>query len=185
MKVAFLDRDGVINIDNGYTHKIEGFTFVPGTFQALRRLQGLGFKILIVTNQAGIAKGFFTEEQYKHLTNYYLTVLAREGIEILDVFYCPHHLHSKVERYRRDCDSRKPRAGMFVRAANKYDIDLRESIMVGDKETDLIPARKIGIPRRFLVKTGDASGAECARRGLVTSIHDNLLQVSEMLAALE
>lgn len=181
MKVAFLDRDGVINVDAGYTYNIEDFQFVRGTFQALGRLQDLGFKIVVVTNQAGIAKGLFTERQYENLTNYYVTALAGEGIEVLDVFYCPHHVHSKLELYRRDCDSRKPGTGMFLRALNKYDIDLDASIMVGDRVTDLIPAKKLGIPRRFLVKSGEFWDLESVPPGLITSIHDNLLRVSEVL----
>lgn len=180
IKVAFLDRDGVINREKHYVHKIASFEFLPGVIEALRKLCGLGYKIIIVTNQAGIGKQIFKESDYWELTNWYVGELKSEGIDILDIFFCPHYIDSKIKKYKKDCDCRKPRPGMFEQAFERYDIDREKSFMVGDKLSDLHAAKNAGISRRILVRTGHViSGSKI---DLSCAIFDNLLDYTDTLS---
>ncbi len=154
MKVAFLDRDGVINKEVNYLSRIEDFEFTPNCILGMRRLIEHGYKIIIITNQAGIARGYYTTHDYEVLTEWYLAELAKYGIDILDVFYCPHHPNGKVKMYSIECECRKPSAGMLIDAINKYNIDIDSSILVGDKLTDAEAGDKIGLSKIYLVKTG-------------------------------
>ncbi len=153
MKAVFLDRDGVINVDKGYVHKIEDFEFYPNVFQALKKLQDAGFKLFIVTNQSGIAVGYYTEEDFLKLTNWMLDQFKKEGINIEKVYYCPHHEEGIVEKFSFKCDCRKPESGMIKQAILEYKIDPKQSFLIGDKESDIIAAHKEGI-KAALVKTG-------------------------------
>jgi D-glycero-D-manno-heptose 1,7-bisphosphate phosphatase len=154
IKIAFLDRDGVINKDVNYLYKIEDFEYTENCIEGLNNLQLLGFKIIIVTNQSGIGRGFYTEQQYQNLTDWYLADLSKYGVAILDVFHCPHHPEGTVPEYTLSCDCRKPSSGMFKQALSKYDIDIDNSLMVGDKESDLLAAQKAGIKNLILVESG-------------------------------
>lgn len=137
-KAVFLDRDGTINVDHGYVYKIEDFEFLPGAIDALRILQDKGYLLIIITNQSGIARGYYTEDDYDMLTKYMLNELKKEGINIADVFHCPHLPDAKVEKYRVDCDCRKPKLGLFEQAVRKWNIDLAQSYAVGDKARDCV-----------------------------------------------
>jgi D-glycero-D-manno-heptose 1,7-bisphosphate phosphatase len=154
IKVAFLDRDGVINKEVNYLYKVEDFEYTENCIDGLKKIKALGYEIIIVTNQAGIARGYYTEVDYQKLTDWYVADLKQHGIDILDVFYCPHHPDGKIERYTKSCECRKPNSGMFDKAMTKYDIDIEKSMMVGDKTTDLIAAKKVGIQQLYLVETG-------------------------------
>ena len=147
MKVIFLDRDGVINKEVGYLHKIEDFEFINGVFDACQYFQSLGYQIIIVTNQSGIERGYYTKDDFHIVTDWMLRQFKYHGIEILDIFYCPHGPES-------GCDCRKPKAGMFVQANNKYHIDMLNSWMIGDKEADIKAANAAGILNTVLVKSG-------------------------------
>ncbi len=136
MKVAFLDRDGVINREVNYLHRVEDFKYTERCIDGLKNLISLGFEIVVVTNQAGIARGYYTESDYHELTNFYRNNLAKQGIELLDVLYCPHHPDGTAERYRKKCDCRKPQPGMILRAAETFSISLEHSVLIGDKITD-------------------------------------------------
>lgn len=136
-KAVFLDRDGTINVDHGYVHRIEDFEFLPGVIEALKLLQSKGYLLIIITNQSGIARGYYTEEDYNKLTEYMLDELKKEGIDITDVLYCPHLPDAKIEKYRVDCDCRKPKTGLFQKAIQKWNINISKSIAVGDKARDL------------------------------------------------
>jgi D-glycero-D-manno-heptose 1,7-bisphosphate phosphatase len=149
MKVAFLDRDGVINVDHGYTYKIESFEFVDGCVEALQRLSEAGFAIIVVTNQSGIGRGYYTEQDYQQLTQWYRQQLAECGVDITDVFHCPHEPEAS-------CVCRKPQAGLFLQAFQHYSIDSNNSIMVGDKLSDMAAAEAAGIKKRYLVKGGES-----------------------------
>lgn len=153
MKAVFLDRDGVINIDKGYVHRIEDFEFYPNVFEALRRLQNAGYKLFIVTNQSGIAVGYYTEDDFLKLTEYMLDKFEKEGIKIEKVYYCPHHENGIVEGYSIKCDCRKPESGMIRQAIEEFDVDPSQSFLIGDKENDILAAHKEGI-KAALVKTG-------------------------------
>ena len=144
MKVAFLDRDGVINRDEGYTHKIEQFEFIEGTIESLKRLLNASYSIVIITNQSGIGRGLYAESEYEQLTHWYKQELRVKGIKITDIFHCPHHPDD-------NCECRKPLPGLFQQAAKLYDIDFSSSIMIGDKISDIQAADAVGIPNRYLI----------------------------------
>lgn len=154
MKVAFLDRDGVINEEVNYLHKKEDFKFTPHCISGLKRIISYGYKIIIVTNQAGIAKGLFTIDAYHELTEWYKEELLSMGVEILDVYFCPHHPEGVVPEYRIDCTCRKPKPGMLLNANAKYQIDLENSFIVGDKTSDIEAGLNFGLSRAYLVETG-------------------------------
>lgn len=141
-KAIFLDRDGTINIEKNYLYRIEDFEYLEGVKTALLELQSRGFMLIIVTNQSGIARGYYTEEDYEYLTDWMLKDLASDGIHITDCLYCPHHPEAAVEKYRKNCSCRKPAIGLFEQAAAKYDINLSASYAIGDKMRDLAICEK-------------------------------------------
>ncbi len=135
-KAIFLDRDGTINVDYGYVYKKEDFAFLPGVIESLKQLEQMGFILVIITNQSGIARGYYTEEAYQDLNMWLIDTLKREGVTIASSFYCPHHPDAKVEKYRVTCDCRKPGTLMYKKACELLDIDLSQSYAIGDKERD-------------------------------------------------
>ena len=146
-RAVFLDRDGVINKEVGYLHKIEDFEFIDGVFEACKHFQALGYKLIIITNQSGIARGYYQEEDFHILTKWMLTQFANQGIDILYVSFCPHGPESS-------CKCRKPQPGMLIEARDKFDIDMKNSWMIGDKEADVGAANAAGINNTILVKSG-------------------------------
>ena len=137
---VFLDRDGVINVEVSYCHKIANFKFVPGVFDVLRLLQQQYDHLIIVTNQAGIARGYYTEDDFLRLTVWMKKELALEGINISHVYYCPHH-PAGLPPYNIECDCRKPLPGMLLAAIAEYNIETSTSVLFGDKRSDLEAAR--------------------------------------------
>jgi D-glycero-D-manno-heptose 1,7-bisphosphate phosphatase len=137
-KALFLDRDGVINEDTHYPHKPEQIVFKPGIFDFCRAAAARGYILVVVTNQAGVAKGRFTEQDVTALHAWMKREFAERGIDIAGFYYCPYHNDAVVPEYRRDSDCRKPRPGMFLAAARELGIDLGRSVMVGDKPSDRI-----------------------------------------------
>jgi D-glycero-D-manno-heptose 1,7-bisphosphate phosphatase len=151
IKVAFLDRDGVINIDHGFVHTPEKFEFLPSTVEALRLLNFHGFTIIIITNQSGIGRGYYSELDYQWLTQWYVNVLADQGVVIRDVFHCP---HAPAD----NCDCRKPKSGLFLQALDKYSVDLNHSFMVGDKVSDITAAKSIGVGHQYRISICEPAG---------------------------
>lgn len=137
-KALFLDRDGIINIDTAYLHKPEDVVFVDGIFDLCKAAEEKGYILVIVTNQAGIARGYYTEEDVKNLHIWLKDEFKKRDINIKDVFYSPYHTDGIVKEYVKDSDCRKPKPGMFIEAAEKYNIDFSASLMVGDKPSDRI-----------------------------------------------
>ena len=135
-KAIFLDRDGTINVEKNYLYKIEDFEFLPGVVEALRKLQDAGYLLIIITNQSGIGRGYYTEDDFHKLNNWMVSTLKEQGVIISDVYYCPHLPDAEVELYHIDCECRKPKLGMYKRAIAKYDIDLSQSYAIGDKIRD-------------------------------------------------
>lgn len=151
---AFIDRDGVINRDLGHVHRKQDFEIIPGTIAGLAALQAYGFALIVVTNQAGIAKGLYDEKCFLSLTQYMEKLLEREAVWLDGVYYCPHHPQGAVAAYRKECECRKPRPGMLLRAAGELGLDLASSVLVGDKRSDIEAGRSAGVSRCVLVQSG-------------------------------
>jgi len=147
MKAAFLDRDGVINEDYGYVGNIEKFEFKEGIFELLKFLQERGYELFIVTNQSGIARGFYSKDDFHSLMDYMINELKKRDIKITDYRFCPHHPDITGE-----CECRKPKPGMILSLAKEYNIDLKKSIMIGDSLSDIKAAKNAGITKSYLVK---------------------------------
>ena len=152
-KAIFLDRDGTLNIDYGYVHEIDHFKFIDGAIDALRELKKLGYMLVLVTNQSGIARGYFSEEQFLQLTEWMDWSLAEQDVDLDGIYYCPHHPEGKGE-YKEDCDCRKPKPGMLLQAIKELKIDPTQSIMVGDKVEDLKAGIGAKVKMNVLVRTG-------------------------------
>ena len=146
IKTIFLDRDGVINKDINYLHKIDDFEFIDGIFDVCLYFQSLGYKIIIITNQSGISRGYYSHSDYQKITQWMLDQFKYNNISILDVFHCPHGTDST-------CDCRKPKPGMFLKAKDKHNTDMEKSWMIGDKERDTIAANSAGIDNTILIRS--------------------------------
>lgn len=154
-KVFFLDRDGVVNIDPGYVFRIEDFKFIPSIFTVLRFLISRGYKLIVVTNQSGIGRGYYTRDDFRKLNEWMIQQFAEQNVEITAVYSCPHAPEEK-------CPCRKPEPGMFLQAIKEYDIDPSRSWMLGDKDTDMAAAKNAGIPNRVMF--GGAASTQCTHR---------------------
>ena len=143
-KAIFLDRDGTINVEKHYLYRKEDFEFIDGVPQALKAFREKGYLLILVTNQSGIARGYYSLADMEKLHEYMQSELMKYNVQFDDIFYCPHYSDAVLREYRIDCDCRKPKTGMFERAIKKYDIDIHSSYAIGDRERDLIPAEKLG-----------------------------------------
>jgi len=152
-RAAFLDRDGVINVDRGYVSRREDFTFVPGVIEGARQLHELGYALVVVTNQSGIGRGLYSKDDFDTLTAWMKAEFANAGAPLAGVYFCPHHPSEAFGADRRACDCRKPAPGMLLTAAQELKLRLSACVMFGDKETDLEAARAAGVPLRVLLGT--------------------------------
>lgn len=148
-KALFLDRDGVINKEKNYLYKIEDFEFIDGVFEACRYFQDKGYLLIIITNQAGIARGKYTEDEYQLLTSWMIKEFEKENTIISKVYHCPHH-----PEFSSECECRKPNIGMLLEAKKDFDIDMSQSILVGDKNSDIEAGINAGVGMNYLVRTG-------------------------------
>ena len=171
-RAAFVDRDGVIIEDRDYAWRIEDFVLLPGAATALHDLQSAGYLLVVVTNQSGIARGLYTEADYRAFTAHMRSSLAALGVRLDAVEYCPHLPDAAVARYRRECDCRKPRPGMLRRAIAALEIDASSSVLVGDRATDVAAGRAAGIGRCLLVRSGQPLSA--ADAALADGTYDDL-----------
>jgi len=140
-KALFLDRDGVINIDKRHLYLKEDFVFTPGIFDLCKKYLEAGYIILVITNQAGIAKGLFTKEDFLKLTDWMNDQFLNNGVIISKVYYCPHH--PDITGF---CECRKPNPGMILQAVKEFNLDISECVLIGDMESDIEAGRKAGIP---------------------------------------
>jgi D-glycero-D-manno-heptose 1,7-bisphosphate phosphatase len=145
IKALFIDRDGVINIDKVHVFLRKDFEFTPGIFDLCRSYLGKGFLLIVITNQAGIAKGIYSEDDFQKLTDWMIGEFKNYGITISKVYHCPHH-----PDITGPCECRKPKPGMILEAKKEFDLDLSQSVLIGDKETDLQAGRSAGIPEANL-----------------------------------
>ncbi len=172
-KAAFIDRDGVLNEERGFVHRIEDFVFEPGAIEALQALQTAGYLLVVITNQSGIARGLYSEDDYLTLTAHMRERLQAAGVRLDAVEYCPHLADAPLERYRLDCDCRKPKPGMLRRAITALDIEPASSFLVGDRLSDVEAGRAAGIGRCFLVRTGYPLADKALARA--DAVYENLL----------
>ncbi len=135
-KAIFLDRDGTINVEKNYLYKIDDFEFLPGVVDAMKMLQEAGFLLIVITNQSGIGRGFYTEKDFKVLNDWMVSYLKGQGVIINAVYYCPHLPDAAIRKYRMECECRKPKLGMFRQAVIEHEIDLSKSFSIGDKIRD-------------------------------------------------
>ncbi len=174
-KALFLDRDGVINIDHGYVHCCEAFHFQQGIFELFRAAQSLGYLLVVVTNQAGIARGYYTESEFLKLTEWMTQQFADHQIRIARVYYCPYHPIHGVGEYKCDSPDRKPNPGMLLRARTEFSLDLARSVLVGDKLLDMEAAKAAGVGTKILLRSGTES----------TKIAENYFYVSYSLGDIQ
>ena len=156
----FLDRDGVVNEEIGYLSRREDVRFLPGLASMCRTAQGLGYALVVVTNQSGIARGYYDVAAFEELMGWMREELRREGVRIDAVYYCPYHPEHGVGEYRREHEDRKPSPGMLRRAAADLDLDLWRSLMIGDRCSDVAAANAAGLRQAFLL--GGTERAACA-----------------------
>ena len=165
-KVIFLDRDGVINQEKNYLHKIEDFKFINGIFDSLRTIQDLGYHFIVITNQSGIGRGLYSEEDYLLLDKWMKKEFEKNGVKILFSIHCPHIPEQK-------CDCRKPKPGMFINCFKLFKISKDDSWMVGDSERDIEAAIMAGINKTILVRSGHPISESTTKASIVVdSIKD-------------
>lgn len=158
-RAVFLDRDGVINIDHGYVCDPERLELLPGIREGLSRLKRAGYLLIVVTNQSGIARGFFDEQRFWCFMDAVQDALGPSAA--LDaIFFCPHHPEAGSAEYGMRCDCRKPEPGMLISAIAKFGIDPLASVMIGDKPSDAIAARRAGVRRSFLLGSDGCDNAD-------------------------
>jgi D-glycero-D-manno-heptose 1,7-bisphosphate phosphatase len=160
IKAIFLDRDGVINKEINYLHRIDDFQFINGIFEACQFLESLNYKIIVTTNQSGISRGYYTEIDFQKITKWMLGQFHKNNIEILDVIHCPHQPSDC-------CNCRKPKPGMLLSAKSKYCIDMENSWMIGDKEEDIMAANAAKIKNTILVRSGHKINEEITKAKFV------------------
>ena len=171
IKTIFLDRDGVINKEVGYLFRVADFEFINGVFDACQSFHSMGFKIIIISNQSGIGRGYYNENDYHKLTGWMLEQFNNNNIKILDTFYCPHSPEML-------CECRKPKPGMLLEAKNKYNIDMASSWMIGDTETDIKAADLAGISNTILVRSGHLIDEPNSNSRFIT---DSIKQSKELI----
>jgi len=152
-KAVFLDRDGVINKDHAYVYKIEDVEFIDGIFDVCCQFKQRGYKIIIVTNQSGIGRGYYSEQDFEALTEWMKAQFAANGCVIDAVYFCPHHPTEAIEPYLFDCDCRKPKPGMFSKAIRDFELLPSACAMIGDKASDMFAAEAAGVGRKILFKS--------------------------------
>jgi D-glycero-D-manno-heptose 1,7-bisphosphate phosphatase len=156
-KALFLDRDGVINVDYGYVHTPENCEFVDGIFELVRLANAADYRVVVVTNQAGIGRGYFTEAQFAVFMDWMRDAFVREGARLDRVYFCPHHPEAGLGAYRQACACRKPQPGMLNTAKRELDLDMASSLIVGDKLSDLEAGARAGVARGVLFAPGETA----------------------------
>lgn len=159
----FLDRDGVINVEKHYVHRIADFDFMDGIFALCQAALARGMAIVVVTNQAGIGRGYYSEQQFHVLSEWMCAQFAAQGVALDKVYFCPYHPQHGVGAYRAESFDRKPNPGMLLRAQAELGLDLARSVLIGDNITDIQAARAAGVGRALLLAPAapiDAAGAD-------------------------
>lgn len=158
-KCIFLDRDGNINVEVDYLHKPEDFRFEKNADKAIKIFNDMGYKVIVITNQSGVARGYYTEEDVVKLHEYMDGLLKDIGAKVDAYYYCPHHPEKGIGKYKTDCKCRKPELGMFLQAKEEFDVDFENSMIVGDKLSDVEAGLRLGM-KSILVRTGHGKKEE-------------------------
>ena len=170
---VFLDRDGVINVDHGYVSTWEQFEFLAGVPEALRELQDAGYLLIVVSNQSGIGRGYYSECDLHTLNQAIAEHLSNTaGVTLSGFYHCPHHPTEAEGEFRQQCDCRKPAPGMIQQAALDHGIDVKTSLLVGDKDSDIEAGRAAGVPRLFKVVDSPQSGVSAPDIQFVTALSE-------------
>ena len=148
----FLDRDGVINIDKNYVHQQKDCIFIDGIFDLVRNANLLGYKVLVITNQAGIARGYYTEQQFLDFSIWMKSEFVKHDSKIDEVYFCPHHPQFGEGQYKLFCNCRKPQPGMLLRAKADFNIDMSKSILIGDNLSDMGAANNASVNQKYLFR---------------------------------
>ena len=180
-KAVFLDRDGTINIERNYLYKAEDFVFIDGAVEAIKIFRSLDYKVIVITNQAGVARGYYSESDVDKLHNYIDAELIKEGIYIDAYYYCPHHPEGTIPEYAVICNCRKPKTGLIEKAVRDWNIDLSESIMIGDKEIDVNTGKNAGVKYCILVRSGHIINESDTVADLVC---DNLIDFANRIVSI-
>jgi D-glycero-D-manno-heptose 1,7-bisphosphate phosphatase len=159
-KALILDRDGVISHDYGYVSVSEQFHFIDGIFDLCQLALLKGYLIIVITNQSGIARGYYSLRDFERLNEWMITQFKAHSIPISHIYFCPHHPDSKLPEFNKRCDCRKPKAGLFIQAAMDYNLDLAQSIAIGDKERDMVAAEIAGVGTRILFSSQPCEAAQ-------------------------
>lgn len=179
-KAVFLDRDGTIVVHEHYLSSPDHLKLSPNASQGIRLFQEHGFLIIVITNQSGIARGFFDEERLMLIHTKLTGLLKDEGVIIDDWYYCPHHPEGNIERYTMDCDCRKPKPGMILDAARKHHIDLAQSLMIGDSESDMLAGKNAGCACVF-IRNGCRNSASIPPTICMDYVVKDLLEAARLL----
>lgn len=169
----FLDRDGVVNREIGYLYRPDQVEFTPGIFELCRHAQAMGYALIIITNQSGIARQLYSETDFHSLMNWMMDEFLRHNIQVDGYYFCPHHPEYGVGTYRRECEDRKPQPGMILKASTDHYIGLKRSVLVGDRCSDIQAGAAAGIQNLILVRGTEASGcAETPAHSVVSQLHE-------------
>lgn len=171
-KALFLDRDGVINEEKNYVHRIEDFVVIEGIVDVLKHFQGKGYLITIITNQAGIGRGYYTEQDFQILNDWMLNLFLEKGVKITKVYFCPHHPEHGIGMYKQNSFFRKPNPGMILQAQRELQIDMEQSILVGDKESDIQAGISAGIKHNVLLTKGESANISSRAAYIINDIRE-------------
>jgi D-glycero-D-manno-heptose 1,7-bisphosphate phosphatase len=169
-KAVFLDRDGTINVEKKYLHRIKDFEFLPGVLEGMSILQHASFKLIVITNQSGIGRGYYTEEDLLILHNWILSELLKHDIRIEAIYYCPHLPNAKIQKYKMLCNCRKPAIGLYTKAIHEHNISIEKCWTIGDKIRDC-QICEITECRGFLIgENEDIEVIEAVQKGLYKNV---------------
>ena len=177
----FLDRDGVINVDRHYVHRALDFEFVPGIFELCAAARDIGHRLVVVTNQAGIGRGYYGEADFQALTAWMVARFRERGLDIARVYHCPFHPTAGIGEYRRESFDRKPHPGMLLGARDELDLDLARSVLIGDHDTDIAAGAAAGVGQLIKFEPGGAEAI--AQRGQVTVVNSLHAAAAYLLAS--
>lgn len=179
-KAIFLDRDGTIIEDVGYLNNPQDIKFIPGSIEAIKKLNEAGYKVIIITNQAGVARGLIIENMLQTLDKTIQKELLNGGAQIDAIYYCPHHAEHGHYPYKQECGCRKPEPGMILKAAKDHNIDLSQSWMIGDKKSDIEAGQAAGT-KTILVLTGQGKEHKDKLAKQTEHLAENLLEAAKII----